>query len=173
MIINNELIRKIIIVILVIIDILIFRTIFVFSGQNGDESTKISRGITESVTSNIKSIQNESDEIEKENKLFIIEVIIRKMAHFSLYTVMGLITMSIFILLTKIEDKHKILYTLLIGIIYSITDELHQLFVADRAAKLMDVAIDSIGVIFGMYIIFVMYRLNISKKYNIKCKNKN
>lgn len=170
--ISNDVIRKIFILLLIIIDILMFKIIFYFSSQNGEESTKISRGITENITSNIKTIKEETNEIEKENKIFFIEILLRKFAHFLLYTIIGMITMLIFVLVANIKDNHKILYTLLIGIFYAITDEIHQLFVAERAAKIMDIVIDSIGIFFGIYIVFILYKLNKCKKISINCKLK-
>ena len=68
--------------------------IFGFSGQNGEESGSISRKITEAVTKNISSIQN-LEKQEKEKVLNKIEHIIRKLAHFSLYAVIGFLLMSL------------------------------------------------------------------------------
>lgn len=60
--------------------------IFSFSSQNATTSKGISRKVTEIVTKNIKLIQ-EKNEIEKEKILSHIERIIRKIAHFSIYTI--------------------------------------------------------------------------------------
>ena len=60
--------------------------IFSFSSQNATTSKVISRKVTEMVTKSIKSIQ-EKNETEKEEILSHIERIIRKIAHFSIYTV--------------------------------------------------------------------------------------
>lgn len=60
--------------------------IFSFSSQNATTSKGISRKVTEIVTKNIKSIQ-QKNETEKEEVLSHIERIIRKIAHFSIYTV--------------------------------------------------------------------------------------
>ncbi len=60
--------------------------IFSFSSQNATKSKGISRKVTEIVTKSIKSIQ-EKNETEKEEILSHIERIIRKIAHFSIYTV--------------------------------------------------------------------------------------
>ena len=60
--------------------------IFSFSSQNATTSKGISRKVTEMVTKSIKSIQ-EKNETEKEEIGSHIERIIRKIAHFSIYTV--------------------------------------------------------------------------------------
>lgn len=48
--------------------------------------------------------------------------------------------------------KQKILYSLLFGILYASTDELHQYFVPGRSARLFDVGIDTLGVFTGIII---------------------
>ncbi len=63
-----------------------FVIIFGFSSQNSEESSGISRKITNVITENIKQIQ-EKPQIEKEKIISRIESIIRKIAHFSIYTV--------------------------------------------------------------------------------------
>lgn len=81
-------------VILYILLALIFATIFNFSNQNGEKSGSLSREITVNVTEKIKSIQK-LEKSEKERVLNKIEHYIRKMAHFSLYCVVGFLTMSL------------------------------------------------------------------------------
>ena len=84
---NKNILRGILILLL----IWTFSIIFGFSNQNAEESSSISGKITEIVTANIKAIQ-EKPKIEKEKLLDKIESIIRKIAHFSIYTVVRSIT---------------------------------------------------------------------------------
>ena len=78
--------------ILIILLLGTFYIIFGFSSQNSTQSAGISRKITNIITANIKSIQ-EKDDKAKEEILYKIEHIIRKIAHFSIYTVVGLLLM--------------------------------------------------------------------------------
>lgn len=41
--------------------------------------------------------------------------------------------------------KHKVLISILVCMIYAITDETHQLFVSGRTEQVLDVLIDTIG----------------------------
>ncbi len=63
-----------------------FCIIFGFSSQNSEKSKGISRRVTEIITSPIKCIQEKTEQ-EKEQILSKIERIVRKIAHFSIYTV--------------------------------------------------------------------------------------
>lgn len=73
-------------VILIILLLCTFGVIFGFSSQDSKESSGISRKVTIFITKNIKSIQEKSD-IEKGQILHRIESVIRKIAHFSIYTI--------------------------------------------------------------------------------------
>ncbi len=141
---------KIIRVILIALLLCTFGIIFGFSSQNSTKSSGISRKITIKITSNIKSIQ-EKNETEKAQILHNVEHIIRKIAHFSIYTVVGLLLM----LLCKtynIKEFDRIAICLIIGIIYATSDEIHQVFVPGRGPMFTDVLIDSMGVTVGMLI---------------------
>lgn len=127
--------------------------IFGFSNQNGEESGTISRKITEAITKNIKSIQN-LEITQKEKVLSKIEHIVRKLAHFSLYTSVGFLTMSL-MLTYRFINKQRIILSLCIGITYAITDEIHQMYVPNRGPSLGDVLIDTTGVIFGITIVII------------------
>lgn len=141
---------KIIRFILIVLLLSTFGIIFGFSSQNSTKSSGISRKITVKITSNIKSIQ-EKNETEKAQILHNIEHIIRKIAHFSIYTIVGLLLM----LLCKtynIKEIDRVAICLIIGIIYATSDEIHQVFVPGRGPLFTDVLIDTSGVIVGILI---------------------
>ncbi len=131
--------------------------IFGFSGQNGEESGSISRKITETVTQNIGSIQNLEKE-EKERVLGKIEHIIRKLAHFSLYAIIGILLMSL-MSTYKLKQKNRILVSGSIGLLYAISDEIHQAFIPGRGPQIGDVGIDWCGVITGIGIVIIAIKL--------------
>ena len=78
--------KNIIRIILIILLALTFYIIFGFSSQNSKESSGISSNITRIITDRTKFIQKKPDE-EKNIIIKRIESIIRKLAHFSIYTV--------------------------------------------------------------------------------------
>ena len=139
-----------------------FIIIFVLSSQNGQESSNLSQGFISKILNII------FNNISFENKLIIIskiEFIIRKLAHFTLYFFVG--TNAIMLFKTyNIKNNEQIALALLIGVIYAVFDEIHQVFVPGRAGKVTDVAIDTLGVISGIY--FVIFFIRIKKQFILK-----
>ncbi len=144
-------------VILIILLMGIFFAIFGFSNQNGEKSGGLSKKVTEAVTKNIKSVQRLEKE-QKENVLQRIESIIRKIAHFSIYTVVGLLLMGL-MSTYRLKENDRISISLIIGVIYASTDEIHQAFIPERTAQITDVIIDSMGVLLGILCILLVTKL--------------
>ena len=160
--------------VIIICLLILFATIFGFSSQNREKSGNLSKKVTYEVTKNIESIQK-LDKIEKENVLNKIEKFIRKMAHFTLYTLVGILMMSL-METYNINRIKKIGSSLGIGVLYASSDEIHQFFVPGRGPQVLDVLLDSSGVIVGILIFmafFVVLKniLNIMKKKLKKKKN--
>lgn len=82
-------------IILIILLLCTFSIIFGFSSQDSKKSSSISRTVTIFLTNNIKSIQEKND-IERGQILHRIENIVRKIAHFSIYTVVRNFAYGIF-----------------------------------------------------------------------------
>lgn len=152
-------------IILILLLLGTFYIIFGFSSQDGEKSGSISKRITEKIATLIPQIQEKS-KLEKENIMNKMERIIRKMAHFSIYTVVGLLLMSL-ISTYNIKEKNRLIITLTTGIIYASSDEIHQSFVPGRSPMITDVVIDTMGVILG--ILLIILGKKIIKKYR---KNK-
>lgn len=128
--------------------------IFIFSGQQGTESGNTSRKFTVAI---IRIITGKSlalnDPFVEEIQLFI-----RKMAHFTIYAIGGFLIMN-YAYTTEKTMKQKILYSIATGGGYAITDELHQFFVSGRSARILDVGIDTAGVIIGVLIYLALRKI--------------
>lgn len=88
---------------------------------------------------------------------------VRKAAHFSIYTVLGVL-LSIN---SSYHFKNKWLCTLLpisLGLLYAVSDEIHQLYVPGRSGEIRDVLIDSAGVVLGCLIVMLIYKRIKQKK---------
>lgn len=155
-------------VILIVLLMGTFFIIFGFSNQNGEESGGLSKRVTEEVTKNVKSIQN-LEKNQKENLLQRIEKVIRKIAHFSIYTVVGLLLMGL-MSTYKLDENNRISISLITGVIYASMDEIHQSFIPGRSSQITDVMIDSLGVLCGILILMLI--LQIATKKGKKFKNK-
>lgn len=156
--------------ILIVLLLLQMWIIFGFSNQDGETSGSISRKITEIITKNISAIQNLPKD-EKQIVLKRIEHIVRKLAHFSIYTVIGFLSMSL-MSTYKLKQKNRITISAIIGLLYAISDEIHQAFIPSRGPKVGDVGIDFSGVIMGILIILLIIRFYLYRrsKQEERCK---
>ena len=112
--------------------------IFLMSSFDATESTNQSNFIVNIIT-NIFKIEN----------IELLSFIIRKLAHFTEYLILGFLTIN---MLNKNDISKKYLISILICIIYATSDEIHQIFVPGRACQIRDILIDSIGSITGVYL---------------------
>lgn len=151
---------KILRIILIILLLATFELIFHFSSQNGEESSEVSRGVTNFFTRGNKKIQSES-QADKNITLWKIEKVIRKLAHFSIYTLVGILLMCIMITYKTngMASIKGILLSLVIGALYATSDEIHQIFTPGRTALVTDAFIDSAGVLLGIMIVYGIYKL--------------
>lgn len=156
--------------ILMVLLLMMFVTIFNFSNQNGEKSGSLSRKVTVEVTENINSIQK-LEKSEKEMVLGKIEHYIRKLAHFSLYFMVGILNMSL-MSTYDLKNIKKIFISLGIGAAYAAADEFHQMFIPNRTAAIGDVLIDTSGVFFGIMIVLGIVKIYFMvKKCGVKAKN--
>lgn len=152
---NKKIIIKLILV------ILWMSVIFIFSSQNGIDSSKLSQGITYKVVELFKGKNYPED--KKEECVEKLGLFIRKGAHFFVYFVLAIL---VYILLIefKISTTKLILYTIIICMLYAITDELHQGFISGRAARVFDVFIDTCGATLSTSIMYIGNKLKIKNK---------
>lgn len=78
--------------------------------------------------------------------------LLRKLAHFTEFTCLGLILSWLFRMLREKKWEH-LLFPLAAGILAAATDETIQIFVPNRGPALKDVGIDTAGVLLGIVII--------------------
>lgn len=142
---NEKKVKLLRIVLLILIFIWAF-LVFNFSSQSGDDSSGLSRMIVELFTKDEAII----------NK---VEPYVRKAAHFSEYGLGGILFLSLFNTY-KWTDKSKIMISILLGIWYAITDELHQLMVPGRHGSFFDIYIDSLGFSTGVLGMMILIKLS-------------
>ena len=150
-------------IIFAILTIATFVTIFIFSSQKGDESGFTSRNFTRKVIE-ILQIDKHLNESEKENLIENSQFIIRKLAHFTIYTLAGINIFGFFNTF-DMKMKNKIIFALFTGAVYAVSDEFHQMFSGERTASPIDVCIDSCGVLFGIGIFLLVKNIR-NMKYN-------
>lgn len=77
----------------------------------------------------------------------------RKLAHFSEYTAFSF---SFFGMLYFLKKQMCVWSSVFFCVLYSMSDEIHQFFVPERACRPFDVFVDSLGILFGMTVFFIM-----------------
>ena len=133
---------------------LTFISIFNFSNQDGQTSGGISRKVARKIVDVFPYTKNLSEKTK--NKIVEkTQPIIRKGAHLSIYTLVGIFIMS-FISTYKIHLKYKFLISILVGLVYASSDEIHQCFIPGRTASIIDVGIDTAGVFLGIILVLII-----------------
>ncbi len=133
--------------------------IFCFSAQNGEQSGAMSGRLTTWVLNLIIPEFEEFSPEQQETIRRTAGLIIRKLAHFSEYALLGF---SLMLHIRQIQKKTMVrlpwLWSWAVGTLYAATDEFHQGFVAGRGPSVVDVMIDSSGVIAGtMLLLLIMF----------------
>lgn len=118
--------------------LLLFWCLFIFlmSHAEGGTSQKISYGLLSLLLANAPSY---------------VEFVVRKMAHFSEYAILGVLSYLFFGEFRISAHKNAFIFSFL----YAVSDEVHQLFVKGRSGQWSDVLIDSLGALCG--ILFCLY----------------
>lgn len=142
---------KILKIILIIIWMI---TVFIFSGQKGEKSGDTSRKFTVAIIQVLtgKSLVLDDPLVES------VQLFVRKIAHFTIYAIGGFLIMN-YAYITEKTQKQKILYSIAFGGGYAITDEFHQFFVPGRSGNVLDVLIDTSGVITGILIYILLMKI--------------
>ena len=123
------------------------------SSKNGEESSGISQGVLYEIMQIFARIGISTD---------ITEHIIRKLAHFTEFTALGIL-LSIDTVLFLKNMKQYVWIPLFIGLLVALIDETIQLFPIGRSSSVNDVWIDFSGVIFGTILLLVLKQIYLFK----------
>ena len=131
--------------------------IFSFSSADANKSTGTSdKVITTMIEIKDKITNNETPNNEKEIIVKNSSFYIRKIAHITEYLILGFLTFN----LLKQYSVTNIYYAIGLSILYSCTDEFHQLFISGRSGSIRDVLIDTIGILIGTYLYKLLFIKN-------------
>ncbi len=130
--------------------------IFYMSSMPGDESGGLSARITEAVVSYVFPDYANMSADQQIGAFSLLHHMIRKLAHFSEYAVLGALFDLFF---STFTFRYKTIVSLLCAVSYAMTDEWHQSFVAARGPSIGDVMLDSAGAVFGLAIALLCLHL--------------
>lgn len=125
--------------------------IYSFSGETAQESTQTSGDIIESTLKLVLPDEKVTDELVSD-----LQLPIRKLAHFSIFALLGFTLANAFKITFKIKLIFNYLLSLASVIIYASTDELHQGLIDGRGPSFKDVLIDSFGGLTGILVFALM-----------------
>lgn len=128
--------------------------IFMMSQQNADTSTETSLRAGTLVAELVVPGYRDWTAAEQRALAMQIDYPVRKLAHASEYTVLGILYSLSVLSVSVVPKRKKLLCTAFpLGVLYAMSDEFHQLFVPGRAGRVSDVLIDSSGVLLGIAIV--------------------
>ena len=149
--------------------LLVAGMIFFFSAQQAEDSSKMSGGFTRWLLTRLRPDYFELPAKEQRAILRTYERIVRKLAHFSEYALLGFCLTAF---LRTIRHTRPFLrlgaMAWVAGTLYAGTDELHQMFVDGRGPALLDVGIDSGGVLCGALLAIALLTLRQRRKRALK-----
>ncbi len=141
--------------------------IFTFSSDNAEISRRISHEITTRILKLINIDIDVMKDFDGEN-FDTMHKAIRKVAHAAEFALLALFT----VMLARsynLSLKTSVIIALSFSLCYSISDEIHQLFIDGRAGRVSDVLIDFLGSLFSVSIFclfnWILHRKRTKKAY--------
>lgn len=140
--------KKIIILRVVSIILLIATAvaIFAFSAQPAKESKKTSGGVAKKICEIFYPGFKNKTYFEQTKIIRSIQKPVRKAAHMTVYAVLAFFAFLSAVSFKGIPFYLRLLISYVFCILYSVSDEIHQVFVPGRAGRIGDVIVDLIGV---------------------------
>jgi len=139
----------------VLLVILWMSIIFYFSAQEASISAGQSGNIVRVIEKSVKIISGKEISFER-GMMLGVEKFVRKLAHFFLYTILGMLVLNC---VTIFNVQKKKTFSMVVCLIYAISDEMHQLFVPGRSGQISDILLDFAGSIVGILILSGLYCL--------------
>ena len=149
---NKNILKHIIRYLLMICIVIVCCTIFRFSSEQSTESSRTSVGVTKFIVS---IIWQDNPEVNTDTLINTIHPIIRKVAHFSIYLLLGTLVMCC-AQTYKGCKEYKFDASVMLCFFYACTDEFHQLFVPGRSGEFTDVCLDTVGATFGILLVMII-----------------
>lgn len=150
-------------VVFIIIALCWMGVIFYFSSQTGTTSSRFSGRITQWVVDIFFPKFSTFSQEEQASILKNASFLIRKLAHYSEYAILGFFLFSAVWVFTS-NQKIVFLISGVVGILYAISDEFHQSFVSGRTPMIKDIFIDSIGLCSMLLFLGILWNIIETKR---------
>lgn len=152
--------RKIIAGALLFLMVINMSAIFFFSSEDASASSEQSGQISDVVVDVGEQIHRPGDKPpmikeEKQNWKSQIDYVVRELAHFLEFLPLGLLGCAL-LLTVKAKAWLSAALSAAWGLLYAVSDEIHQLYVPGRSCSFQDIAIDFLGVACGVLMTLVV-----------------
>lgn len=134
--------------------------IFCFSAQPAEESDETSGFFVSLI---LKLLFPDFESLDPDAKAALVQTasfFVRKAAHFTEYTLLGF---ALMLHAAALREKKGLRFpgttACIIGSLYAVSDELHQIFVPGRSGEGKDVLLDSAGVLLGVLLLHLLLHL--------------
>ena len=139
--------------------ILIIIWLFIIFSFSAEDATKSEHRSDEVIINAVETITRE--EIPENQRQKIIDeyiVIVRKSAHFFLYFILAILVFTLYKRIFGLNSK-SFIYTIIFCFIYACSDEIHQLFINGRTARIFDIFVDTSGALLSTTILTLIFYL--------------
>lgn len=133
--------------------------LFIIFSFSAEDATKSEHRSDEVIINAVETITRE--EIPENQRQKIIDeyiVIVRKSAHFFLYFILAIIVFTLYKRIFGLNSK-TFIYTIIFCFIYACSDEIHQLFISGRTARIFDIFVDTSGALLSTTILTLIFYL--------------
>lgn len=135
--------------------------IFYMSNQTAPESSELSGTLIWRLCERFYANFNSMTEIDKYFLVDSLQDVVRTIAHICEYGVLGILVRLAFI---PHKVKSKMIISVILCLVYSISDEIHQFFVEGRAYQFSDVVCDTFGSLLGILLISLICKICLKKR---------
>lgn len=142
-------------IILFVLILALMATIFILSHQPAEVSSEVSGGLIYRVLDFIMSGFDSLTDEQRVQTVESLQFIVRKCAHAFSYATMGGLLMGLMLTYDFKRALSGKLIAFAVAVLYAVSDEIHQLFVAGRSGQVSDVFLDSAGALCGICIVLV------------------
>lgn len=139
--------------------LLILWAIFIveFSGQPWSESFHTSSVVEDFILKMVSWMPGGQDIAKQLLEIFPV----RKIAHFVEYMILGGLSAASWVLYqTEEKENRKPFFLIAWGfcVLFAVLDELHQAFVPGRTSSIRDILLDSVGALFGAFLVALIVK---------------
>ena len=139
--------------------IVIMGVIFYFSAQPAEKSSAVSESFIESFLKTFLSNFKNLSEQQRTELVESLQFIVRKTAHACVYACLAISAFGFFKTFKLKKSFEPALFSLLLSLVYAVSDELHQTAVEGRSGEVRDVLVDTCGAAFGLALVILICAL--------------